>query len=566
MHLSEKFLILRLVVICLLIFYCIKIPEETFLSKQPTRFLKEKGRNLASNGLSIPYVDTHYGNADGIIDPTEYSFKYIDTMSNVTLYMEHDGSRLYIGLSANTTGWVGMCWKDSDDDFSDGLNRSDILLGYAPGNPHEDYPRTRDTDIVEVHYVLTLRNGTAYHEGIFPTLEDGYPLQDIPSLVMYREQLYGMRIGEIRNFIVPAENAFNNPIHPLYGLDLEYTVTLTAILRAGTLYNVSPSESSLIRYSDRYGISSDQHMEDTNQDRILSANASDDTTKTQVEYAINMNSQDPNDISISDSFDVDNPFILMQSPSEAFATTTYSHTNWSEPLMLKFLPNSPPEIEITNPSNLDSLENPFRLELNITDNTLVRTAELMIDTSSWVMMDYNSSQGLWVIDINTTTYNLGLHMFRFRATDASEIVTMDEVQVRFVDFTSPVIQGHADITYFYGDIGNSIIWNCTDLRPNNYRILRNGTEIESGTWNTTRFVVNVDEFDVGVYNFTLIVYDDAGNYARDVVILTVQNAWITGTTDLLQVGIIIALGASVASIIIIRQVIKQRKKKDYQQF
>ena len=419
------------------------------------QILREE-KNLSSNGLSIPYVDTHYGNADGIIDPTEYSFNYTDTMSNVTLHLEHDGSRLYIGLSANTTGRVGMCWKDSDDNFLDNLNRSDILLGYAPGSPHIDYPRARDTDIVEVHYVVTLRNGTVLEEGVFPTLEEETPLQDIPALIAYREQLYGMRVDEIRNFIVSAEDAFNNLGHPLYGLDLEYTVTLTAILRAGTLYNVSPAESSLIRYSDRYGISSDQHMEDMNQDRILSTNASDDTTKTQVEYVINMNSQDSDDISIADSFDIEYPFILMQSSSEYFTSTTYLHTNWSNPLLLKFLPNSPPEIEITNPLNLDSLEDPFRLELDITDNTLVRTAELMIDTSSWIMMDYNSSQELWVIDINTTTYNLGLHMFRFRATDASEIVTMDEVQVQFVDFTPPVIQGHADITYFYGDIGNLI--------------------------------------------------------------------------------------------------------------
>ena len=147
----------------------------------------------------------------------------------------------------------------------------------------------------------------------------------------------------------------------------------------------------------------------------------------------------------------------MHSPSEYFDISTYLHTNWSDPLLLKFLPNSPPEIEITNPSDLDSLEESFRLELNITDNTLVRTAELMIDSSSWFMMYYNSSQELWIMGVNTTEYDLGFHLFRFRATDASGFITMDDVEVLFVDLTRPIIQGHADVTYFYGDTGNSII-------------------------------------------------------------------------------------------------------------
>jgi hypothetical protein len=260
------------------------------------------------------------------------------------------------------------------------------------------------------------------------------------------------------------------------------------------------------------------------------------------------------------------PFLLMQSPSEYFANPTYFHTNWSEPLLLKFLPNAPPEIEIANPLDLDSLEGVVRLELNITDDTLVRTTELLIDSLSWVNLQYNSSLELWVMDINTTEYDLGLHMFRFRAIDASDVVTMDEVQVLFVDLTLPIIQNHADITYFNGDVGNSIIWNCTDSRPDSYQILQNGTEIESGDWNTSIITLSVDGLDVGVYNFTLVVFDDAGHYASDVVIVEVRNAWIEGINPLLPVGILISLAGGFVLIIVLKQVKKRRERKQYHQF
>jgi len=40
--------------------------------------------------LSIPYVDTHYGRADGIIDPKEYALSYNDPISGITVHLEQN--------------------------------------------------------------------------------------------------------------------------------------------------------------------------------------------------------------------------------------------------------------------------------------------------------------------------------------------------------------------------------------------------------------------------------------------------------------------------------------------
>ncbi|TFF92486.1 hypothetical protein EU545_00695, partial [Candidatus Thorarchaeota archaeon] len=126
--------------------------------------------------LSIPYVDKHYGLADGIIDPYEYSFNYTDPSTGITVYLEHNSTLMYVGLEAQTTGWIGISWKDVGEIYSlDGLNNSDVLIGYAPSGAYEPVERVQPTDPVTVHYVLTLRNGSLEQEGDAPNDDSETP-------------------------------------------------------------------------------------------------------------------------------------------------------------------------------------------------------------------------------------------------------------------------------------------------------------------------------------------------------------------------------------------------------
>ena len=86
---------------------------------------------------SIPYVDAHYGSADGIIDPWEYAYNYTDPVTGITVYMEQNSTELYIGLEGPTNGWMAFGWKNYTDSFTtDGLNNSDLIYGYSPSGTY----------------------------------------------------------------------------------------------------------------------------------------------------------------------------------------------------------------------------------------------------------------------------------------------------------------------------------------------------------------------------------------------------------------------------------------------
>ncbi|MHA1909887.1 MAG: FKBP-type peptidyl-prolyl cis-trans isomerase, partial [Candidatus Thorarchaeota archaeon] len=258
--------------------------------------------------VSIPYVDTHYGSADGIIDPKEYSVQYTDAVTGVTVYLEHNGTVLFVGLSAPTSGWIAFGWQNYTDDFnSEGLNGSDLIFGYAPGEPYTPVSRVSGLEAVTVHYELRTRNGTFVEAGEFPKDDSTTPIQDESLLQGYIDEIIGMRIGEVRHFILPAAEAYNQVLHPMYGEDLEYVITLWRINED----RINPANTSDIVYSDEHGISTFQHMPDDDQDRILAADGSDDGSRTQLEYFIAMESSDPDDISLEAMTDLQYPLMVM---------------------------------------------------------------------------------------------------------------------------------------------------------------------------------------------------------------------------------------------------------------
>lgn len=87
---------------------------------------------------------------------------------------------------------------------------------------------------------------------------------------------------------------------------------------------------------------------------------------------------------------------------------------------------------------------------------------------------------------------------------------------------SPTIDHPADITYTQRQTGNSIRWQPSDDDPDSYEILQNGTRVASGSWEGGAIEYNIDGLSPGIYNFTLIVQDKAGNTAADSVLVTVK--------------------------------------------
>ncbi len=365
---------------------------------------------------SIPYVDVHYGSADGIIDPTEYAYSYTDPATGIVVYLEHNSTIMYVGLSASTSGWIAIGWQDVNGTFATaGLNNSDLIFGYAPGNPYQSFSRVTGSESVTVHYKLYLRDGSLLQEGNAPTDSSTTALQSESLLTAYKNAIIGMRIGEVRHFIIPAKDGYTKPTDALYGEDLEYVVTLT---RIGS-NKVNPTVSSAIVYRDDHGTSTFAHSADMNQSQIVAANATGTTTRTQVEYLIRMNSTDLNDIPILNGTDIHYPMIVMLGNNENIDSLPVQHTDWSHPIVATFEPNSIPSIEVTSPQANATLSILLNLKANITDNTFVRRAGYRIDDKEWGNLTYDFADDLWKNRIDLSDYDVGIHTVWLNATDPS---------------------------------------------------------------------------------------------------------------------------------------------------
>ena len=102
---------------------------------------------------------------------------------------------------------------------------------------------------------------------------------------------------------------------------------------------------------------------------------------------------------------------------------------------------------------------------------------------------------------------------------------------------SPLCNSQAsfDIRNIYekeGELGSIIIWNPFDFPPSSYLIMRNGSEVNSGAWNTTSeaISISVDKLYLGTWNYTIIVYDQGGNSVQATVFVKVIEASPTAST------------------------------------
>ncbi|MHA1910936.1 MAG: LVIVD repeat-containing protein, partial [Candidatus Kariarchaeaceae archaeon] len=161
------------------------------------------------------------------------------------------------------------------------------------------------------------------------------------------------------------------------------------------------------------------------------------------------------------------------------------------------------------------------------------------------------------------TYNipdgLGVGTYTFAVIfydDEFNSVT-DEVIFTVETAVNPLIDSPADIFYEEGSTSNIITWNATDLHPDVYILYMDGVELASDAWSSgVALVVDIDGHAAGSYNYTIIVYDESGNFASDTVIVEVS-AVVPELTHsinaLLMIGVVV-LG------LIIRKGGKHKKK------
>ena len=136
------------------------------------------------------------------------------------------------------------------------------------------------------------------------------------------------------------------------------------------------------------------------------------------------------------------------------------------------------------------------------------------------------------------------------------------------DDIAPTLDSPSDIEYTFGDSGHTIDWSPIDVRPSSYEVFVNDVSTYTGSWNDTseHILLDVDGLAVGEYNFTCVVYDEAGNTAADTVIVTVVASTTTPTTsttgqpaDLTPLLVVVVVGA--IGILLVVFVIMPKMKK-----
>ncbi|MHA2276459.1 MAG: hypothetical protein ACXAC2_11855, partial [Candidatus Kariarchaeaceae archaeon] len=123
------------------------------------------------------------------------------------------------------------------------------------------------------------------------------------------------------------------------------------------------------------------------------------------------------------------------------------------------------------------------------------------------------------INYNVDGLSKGVYNFTIVIFDQSSNSVLDEVWVTVVDSTPPSFDTvPSDYQYDEGTTGHTLTWNFTDLYEATYTIYRNGSQIDSNTWtNASDVTINIDGLTTAFYNFTIIVFDDTGNYNIDIV-------------------------------------------------
>jgi plastocyanin len=135
------------------------------------------------------------------------------------------------------------------------------------------------------------------------------------------------------------------------------------------------------------------------------------------------------------------------------------------------------------------------------------------------------ASGTWIgstLSISVDGLPPATYTYTVDVLDTAGNSATDSVQVTVLASVEPIIDHPADIECVVGSTGNSITWTPEDLFPHAYQILRNDTEVDSDSWDGSVITVSVDGLEIGTYNYSLTVSDEAGNLVTDTVFVYVR--------------------------------------------
>ncbi|MHA1215162.1 MAG: hypothetical protein ACTSPG_07675 [Candidatus Hodarchaeales archaeon] len=95
-----------------------------------------------------------------------------------------------------------------------------------------------------------------------------------------------------------------------------------------------------------------------------------------------------------------------------------------------------------------------------------------------------------------------------------------------IDNIKPTIDHISDLILEYSNASYTLVWHPYDLNPSCYTLLLNGSQLVTASWNGSMITFDTSISTLGVYNYTLIVYDQNGNFASDSILITIIDTTI----------------------------------------
>ena len=216
-------------------------------------------------------------------------------------------------------------------------------------------------------------------------------------------------------------------------------------------------------------------------------------------------------------------------------------------------------VPIGNWTHIDTIAE----ELDMYDDFAIDDPDIYFWGYSWSMTMFDTK-----MDVHTDYLKIdGMvahHTMTITNITSSEVmgsISIERFNLEpYTDRTDPTVTTPDDVTFVEGTTGHNITWTLNDENPTTYQVLVNGTAEASGSWTDgTDIVLDLDDFEAGVYNCTIVAYDIAGNMVIDTVMVTVTASGGGITNFLMDNLLYIAIG--VGAIVIIGAVVCIRRRK-----
>ncbi len=120
---------------------------------------------------------------------------------------------------------------------------------------------------------------------------------------------------------------------------------------------------------------------------------------------------------------------------------------------------------------------------------------------------HNTTWSGEAINITLDGYEIGFYNFTIVVYDNNYNWISDTVWMTVLAPLPPELEPPEDFAFKANTTGNFLIWNCSDVSPLNYSLYENESVFLEGEWNGSDLIFNISAFEVGVYNFTLVLYD-----------------------------------------------------------